>query len=129
MNMMLGVFLVAVMAVQTTSVLAHDDQHGEMKGSGIKKEQKPWGIAGDAEKIKRTITLKMTDNMRFAPDRIEVVQGETVKLSIKNDGKMMHEMVIGTRQELDEHAALMLKHPGMEHHEPYMAHVPAGKIG
>ena len=41
----------------------------------------------------------------------------------------MHELVIGTRQELDEHATLMAKFPGMEHDEPYMAHVAPGKTG
>ena len=41
----------------------------------------------------------------------------------------MHEFVIGTKKELDEHAALMLKFPDMEHDEPYMAHVAPGKTG
>ncbi len=93
------------------------------------KEQKPWGIAGDAKDVRRTIQVTMTDNMRFSPDRIEVRQGETIRLVVKNAGKVLHELVIGTRQELDEHAAMMKKHPGMEHDEPYMAHVAAGKTG
>jgi len=46
---------------------------------------------------------------------------------VKNSGKVMHEMVLGTMQELKEHAELMKKHPGMEHDEPYMAHVAPGK--
>ena len=71
----------------------------------------------------------MTDNMRFTPDKIEVKQGETIKIVLKNEGKMLHEFVIGTKKELDEHAALMLKFPTMEHDEPYMAHVPVGKTG
>ena len=33
------------------------------------------------------------------------------------------------KAELDQHAELMKKHPGMEHDEPYMAHVAAGKKG
>jgi uncharacterized cupredoxin-like copper-binding protein len=37
--------------------------------------------------------------------------------------------VLGTREELDAHAALMVKFPGIEHDEPYMAHVPPGKTG
>jgi uncharacterized cupredoxin-like copper-binding protein len=32
-------------------------------------------------------------------------------------------------KELDEHAALMVKFPEMEHDEPYMAHVGPGKSG
>jgi uncharacterized cupredoxin-like copper-binding protein len=57
---------------------------------------------------------------------LEVRRGETLRIVLKNEGAMLHEFVLGTRQELDEHAALMLKFPNMEHDEPYMAHVPAG---
>jgi uncharacterized cupredoxin-like copper-binding protein len=65
--------------------------------------------------------------MRFAPDTLEVKRGETVRFVVRNRGKLMHEMVIGTMDELKEHAALMKKFPEMEHDEPYMAHVQPGK--
>ncbi len=110
--------------------LAHGDKdHDKKSTSAVKKEQKAWGIAGDMKDAKRTVTINMTDNMRFQPNSIEVKQGETVKFVIKNIGMAMHELVIGTKKDLDEHAAMMLKHPGMEHDEPYMAHVSAGKSG
>ena len=107
-------------------VQAHE---GKKHTGPVKKEQKDWGIAGDAKAAQRTITLTMTDNMRFTPDTIEVKQGEVVKLVIKNSGQLFHEMVIGTKAELDEHAALMVKFPNMEHDEPYMAHVKPGATG
>jgi uncharacterized cupredoxin-like copper-binding protein len=106
--------------------------HGEKPHApprAVIKEQKDWGIAGEAKQVTRTITLTMTDNMRFTPDRIEVRQGETVRLRLRNDGKLLHELVLGTPQELAAHAEQMLKHPGMEHDEPYMAHVPPGQRG
>ena len=109
--------------------LAHGDNPKTHKTAAVKKEQKDWGIAGDAKNVKRTITITMGDNMRFTPDLIEVKQGETIRFVIKNSGKMLHELVIGTKKELDDHAALMLKFPTMEHDEPYMAHVNAGKTG
>ena len=66
--------------------------------------------------------------MRFRPDRIEVRQGETIRFVVRNGGKVLHEMVIGTEAELAEHAATMRKFPTMEHDEPYMAHVkPAAR--
>ena len=71
----------------------------------------------------------MTDTMRFTPNRLEVMQGETIRIVIKNEGQLLHEFVLGTKTELDKHAALMLKFPNMEHDEPYMAHVPPGKTG
>lgn len=100
--------------------------HGKPHGP-IKKEQKDWGIAGDTKLVKRSIVVGMSDQMRFTPDKISVKQGETIRFTAKNRGKMMHEFVIGTKKELDEHAALMLKFPNMEHDEPYMIHVAPGK--
>lgn len=123
---MLGAALFAIGA--TTPAQAHGDEHGKKPGA-VKKEQKEWGIAGDAKAVKRTITVSMTDNMRFTPALIEVKQGDTIRLVIKNEGKQLHELVLGSKKELEEHAALMLKFPNMEHDEPYMAHVAAGKTG
>ena len=108
-------------------VLAHEPAKHGGKGHAVQKEQKAWGIAGDAKAVTKTIRITMGDNMRFAPDTIEVKQGDVVRFVVGNGGKLMHEMVIGTKAELDQHAALMAKHPGMEHDEPYMAHVAPGK--
>lgn len=106
-----------------------EESHPKKASATVKKEQKEWGIAGDAKAAKRTIEIKMMDTMRFSPDRLEIKLGETVRLVIKNDGKMLHELVIGTKKVLDEHAKLMEKFPNMEHEEPYMAHVAPGKTG
>lgn len=108
---------------------AHGDEAHAKRAGPVVKEQKPWGIAGDAKSVSRTIVVRMLDTMRFTPDLIEVRQGETIRFVHKNDGKIMHEFVIGTKRELDEHAVLMKKFPNMEHDEPYMAHVAAGKTG
>ncbi len=118
---------VALLAAATGAVAHGEKPHAA--NAAVKKEQKPWGIAGDAKVAKRTIEVAMGDDMRFKPDRIEVRQGETVKFVVRNTGKVMHEFVIGNRKELDEHAALMVKFPEMEHDEPYMAHVGPGKSG
>jgi len=122
--------LLAVAALLATPLgaLAHEGTDHKKTGP-VHKEQKDWGIAGDAKSVQRTIELTMGDTMRFTPNHIEVKQGEVVKLVIKNTGQMFHEMVIGTKAELDEHAALMLKFPNMEHDEPYMAHVKPGTQG
>lgn len=93
------------------------------------KEQTAWGIAGDAAAVQRTITLRMTDAMRFAPSHIEVREGDTVRLRADNQGRLMHEIVLGNQADLDAHAEMMRKHPGMEHGAPSMAHVAPGKKG
>ena len=108
-------------------VLAHGDEHGKPATKKIvKAEQKPFGIAGDLKKVSRTVDIHEHDGMRFSPAVVNVKLGETIRFRVKNDGKIMHEMVIGTLPELKEHAELMKKFPNMEHEEPYMAHVKPG---
>lgn len=123
--------LLAAMLAASGTALAHGNQdHGNKAAAQeVRKEQKPWGIAGEAKAVQRTIQVRMTDDMRFTPDTINVREGETIRFVVRNAGKVMHEMVIGTRQELDEHAAMMARFPEMEHDEPYMTHVAPGKRG
>lgn len=128
MNKRTLMLCLTLLPLMTSRVLAHGDTHGK-KPATVKKEQKPWGVAGDAKAVTRTVEIRMTDTMRFTPDRINVKQGETLMLVLRNEGKMLHELVIGTKADLDEHAALMVKFPTMEHDEPYMAHVKPGQTG
>ena len=112
-----------------SAAFSHGDEAHTAKTGPVKIEQKDWGIAGNAKAVKRTIAISMSDAMRFTPNKITVKLGETVKLTVKNDGAMAHEFVIGTTQENEEHAAMMVKFPNMEHNEPYMLHVAPSKSG
>lgn len=103
--------------------------HDSKEAAPVVKEQQAWGIAGDAKAVTRSIPIVMTDAMRFIPDLIEVRLGETIRFAHRNEGKVLHEMVIGTPEALAEHAELMVKFPGMEHDEPWMAHVEPGGSG
>jgi uncharacterized cupredoxin-like copper-binding protein len=110
--------------------LAHahgDKQH--VADAPAAAEQTAWGIAGKPTHVIRTITLEMSDAMRFTPDRLAIEEGDTVRFVIRNQGRMLHEMVIGTADELAKHAALMARFPNMEHDEPYMVHVEPSKRG
>jgi uncharacterized cupredoxin-like copper-binding protein len=126
MRMFIPLLLAALLASPMIA-LAHSDTPHANKGGPVRKEQKDWGIAGDPGAVTRTIEIRMSDRMRFTPALIEVREGETVRLVHRNGGKTLHEFVLGTKKELEDHAALMLKFPNMEHDEPYMAHVGVGK--
>ena len=127
-----GVCAVVAMAGWASSLAwAHGTKdHGQAKpGVATLAEQMPWGIAGQGAQVVRTIEIKMSDTMRFTPDVIEVKHGETLRLIATNAGGVMHEIVLGTRETLEEHAEMMKKFPNMAHDEPYMAHVSAGSKG
>ena len=107
--------------------LAHGEKpHAKKEARAISTEETAFGREGDPKKAKRTVNVDMSDKMRFTPAELTVKQGETVRFRVKNSGQVMHEMVLGTMDELKKHAELMKKHPGMEHDEPYMAHVAPG---
>ncbi|MBS0336229.1 MAG: cupredoxin family protein [Proteobacteria bacterium] len=110
------------------AALAHGDKHAEpAKADYSKAEQMPFGVAVDPKKAVRTIRVEMADTMRFTPGEVKVKQGDTVRFIVTNNGKVMHEMVLGTMDDLKKHSEIMRKNPGMEHDELYMAHVAPAK--
>ena len=126
----LSIFSALLMsAALATPAWGHSPAEHNKPKAALVKEQKPWGIAGNAKQAKRSIELRMSDDMRFTPNRIQVRQGETVRLVVINTGKVLHELVIGSADELKAHAEMMKKFPNMKHDEPDMAHVDPGKRG
>ena len=115
-----------LLVVFATAAVAHGEK-SRHEARPISTEEKSFGREGDPKKVSRTISVDMSDQMRFRPAELKVRQGDTVRFRVKNSGKVMHEMVLGTMDDLKAHAELMRKHPGMEHDEPYMAHVAPGK--
>ena len=112
-----------------TGAWAHEEKPGPRKHDYAHAEETAFGKAADPKRARRTVTIDMADTMRFTPAQVTVKRGETIRFVAKNRGKVMHEMVLGTRKDLEEHAAMMKKHPEMEHDEPHMLHVAPGKTG
>jgi uncharacterized cupredoxin-like copper-binding protein len=131
MKSILAAAIVAAFAVPLPSALAHGPGHAEKKQSTDSKhvEETAFGRAGDSKKVSRTVNVDMSDTMRFNPASISVQQGETVRFRVKNSGQVLHEIVLGTMDDLKAHAELMRKFPNMEHDEPHMAHVEPGQSG
>ena len=148
--MMIRGVLAAAMLVASAPAWTHGEAHGgKSAGPQRSMEETAFGRTGDPKKVSRTVHVSMSDRMRFTPDKISVVRGramatkvsgctpdrfsvergETIRFVVKNDGQVLHEMVLGSEDALKEHAALMKKFPGMEHDEPYMVHVAPGKTG
>ena len=104
--------------------------HKDMAGMKMEASQdSPAGKAGESSKVSRTVELSMDDNMRFTPNQISVEAGDTIRFFVKNGGKVPHEMVIGSLDELKSHAAMMKKMPGMQHAESNMITLQPGQRG
>jgi uncharacterized cupredoxin-like copper-binding protein len=119
--------LVAALAVGVAK--AHTGPAVPPKFDDSKAVETPFGQAADPKRAARVIHIDMADTMRYTPAEITVKRGESVRFVAKNSGKVLHELVLGTKEELARHAEAMKKHPGMEHDEPHMLHVAPGKTG
>lgn len=105
--------------------------HGMQGMQGMSHEEHAGneGQPGDPAQVSRTIDVTMADTLRFNPDRITVKAGETVRFFVKNTGQMPHEMVIGSMDELKEHAKTMRSMPAMRHGNPGMLQLNPGQRG
>jgi len=122
---------VLVIAVMPLPAQAHGERpHAATPAFDYARaEETPFGRASDPKRAQRTIRIDMTDAMRYVPAEIEVKRGERIRFVVTNSGKVMHELVLGTLDELKKHGELMKKFPDMEHDEPHMLHVAPGKSG
>lgn len=109
---------------------AMGDMHKGMQGgAAMGGHESAAGKPGDPAKVTRTVPVEMDDNMRFTPSEISVKAGETIRFFVVNKGKLPHEMVVGSIAELEEHAEMMRKMPGMKHAEPNQITLDPGKRG
>ena len=127
----LKALLIAAVAVVSSAACAHGDEHAgpRPRFEQSKVQETAFGREGDPKKVSRSIHVDMADSMRFTPADITVRRGQTVRFVIRNQGRQMHEMVLGTSSALQEHAALMKKFPDMEHDEPGKVTLQPGKQG
>ncbi len=136
--------MLAVLAFAPLAAYAHDDAHqgmmpGMMHGmahakaedghSGDGGHAQAMGAPGDPKKVSRTILVHMSGDMKFTPAKVIVKRGQTIKFVVRNAGQVKHEMVIGSMTELQQHAEMKRKMPGMEHAEPNQVTLDPGQAG
>ena len=65
------------------------------------------GKPGDPAKVTRTIEVVCIDNA-FSLKSLDVHDGETVRFVVRNEGRLVHELTIGTKAMQAEHQSEML---------------------
>lgn len=71
---------------------------GEARGDGF-----AFGSPAKASRADRTIHVAAKDQMTFAPERMEVQAGETVRFVVENVGSVEHSFTLATPAGQDEH--------------------------
>lgn len=112
----------ALLATPALAAPGHGGGHDHYDGHAA-----ALGEPGDPKAKARTVNVVMSDEMRFSPETVTVKRGETIRFVVKNAGELRHEMTLGTMEELVEHAAVMEKHPDMEHDDPNAVTVEPGQ--
>jgi uncharacterized cupredoxin-like copper-binding protein len=114
-TMMKACTLAALGAVAIGPALAHGEhQHGSHSTKAV------YGEPGNPAEAAREVLIVMKEGdgkMLFVPETITVGKGEQVRLTLRNEGLLDHEFIIGTQEELDEHADLMQAMPDMAHED------------
>lgn len=128
-RLIIGCTLVMSLAFTAGAPGHADENHGKQKNRSAKGHAADLGIPGDPNNPTRSIEVEMTDAMRFRPDSIDVKRGETIRFIVRNTGKLRHEMVLGTIEEMREHAERMRMSPKMKHADPNQVSVETGKTG
>lgn len=77
-----------------------------------------------AQVVSRSIDVRMDDTMRFAPDTMQVRAGETIRFVVHNAGKVEHELVLGSDEDIRAHTEDMKKGGDHQH-----SHSGAAAIG
>ncbi|MEN3354796.1 MAG: hypothetical protein V7640_2954 [Betaproteobacteria bacterium] len=118
-----------VLAADTGPHASDAHEHQAIPKKNARSTDASFGREGDPRKVKRVIRVDMSDAMRFFPDQIKAKRGETVRFVVRNNGKLPHEMVLGTMDGLKKHAALMKQDNSMQHDDVNVAHVNPGSTG
>jgi uncharacterized cupredoxin-like copper-binding protein len=99
------------------------DGHGHAHGEASAPKQ-------EAQQVTRTVTVTLSDGMRFTPAHWQATSGETVRIQLVNTGKVRHEFIIGTEADLNAHAEEMKKpNAGHHHHASNAVSVAPGATG
>ena len=98
----------AVLAWTASTAFAHGDARTAKKPAydASTVEERAFGRESDPKRVTRTVKLDMTDAFRFTPADVTVQRGETVKFVVANSGRVLHEMVLGTTEELTQQSEI-----------------------
>jgi uncharacterized cupredoxin-like copper-binding protein len=115
LNRLITYALFSIAVISACSALAWSllagqagDGHGHTHADAAVPKQ-------EAQVVTRTVTVTLSDDMRFTPANWQATSGETVRIQVVNKGQVRHEFIMGTEAELKAHAQAMKK-PNADHH-------------
>jgi uncharacterized cupredoxin-like copper-binding protein len=131
LNRLITYALFSIAVVSACSALAWTQLVGQAGGGHGHTQSSSASPATGADVAARTVTVTLSDDMRFTPANWQATSGETVRIQLVNTGKVRHEFIIGTEAELQAHAEEMKKSSAdhKHHHASNAVSVAPGATG
>jgi uncharacterized cupredoxin-like copper-binding protein len=114
-----GLLLLAVVAAACVGD-ENPDSSG-MANGGHSHDAGALGEVADPSEADRTIKVEALDELAFSPESVSVEAGEVVTFEITNDGKALHEFVLGDEAFQESHEEDMA-----DGHSDEMGHMDNG---
>ncbi len=131
LNRLITYALFSIAVVSACSALAWTQLVGKTGDGHGHTHSSSASPAASADVAARSVTVTLSDDMRFTPANWQATSGETVRIQLVNTGKVRHEFIIGTEADLEAHAEEMKKSSAdhKHHHASNAVSVAPGATG
>lgn len=131
LNRLITYALFSIAVVSACSALAWTQLVGKTGDGHGHTHSNSASPATSADVAARSVTVTLSDDMRFTPANWQATSGETVRIQLVNTGKVRHEFIIGTEADLEAHAEEMKKSSAdhKHHHASNAVSVAPGATG
>ena len=89
-----------------TTLSPQESEHGD-HAMDMGEKGFAFGEPGNQSEVGLMVEISALDSLEFDPETLEVQPGETITFVVTNDGKNVHEFVLGDESYQQEHAAEM----------------------
>lgn len=123
--------LIALLGAIAAPAWATQYHRGTHDGPVLHPDTMPIGYPGEPVLIDRTIRVSMLDAsdnaMAFDVEALDIVEGETIRFVLMNEGSEPHDFVMATPEEIADHREEMRGMDDMPHEAGYAARVEPGR--
>lgn len=118
--------MAAVAVLGLVAAACGDSADATRRAAGAHEGGLAFGEAAMSEDADRTIEVRTLDALAFAPETLEVEQGEVITFVITNEGEMPHDFTLGDEAIQEQHEEEMSS--GMAAHDhPYGVFLEPGE--
>jgi len=125
---LIAILLTGALAAPALATGYHRGLH---EGPILHADSMPIGYPGEPVLIDRTVRISMLDAsdraMAYDLESVDIVQGETIRIVLTNEGSVAHDFVMASPEEIAAHRIQMRDVEDMAHEAGFAARVEPGE--